>query len=99
MADSNARVYGWSGRANSSPVGASSTMVPRYMTATRRARYFTLARSCEMKRYVIPSLSLSLSSSRMTRARSETSRAEVGSSSTTNRGWVAMARAMLTRWR
>src|SRR5256712_9164206 len=98
-AESSACVYGCWGRANSSAVDASSTIVPRYMTATRWARYFTLARSWEMNKYVMPSVARSSSSRRMARARSETSRADVGSSRTTNRGRVAMARAKLTRWR
>src|SRR3989442_8652387 len=47
----------------------------------------------------MPSVARSSARRRMTLARSDTSRAEVGSSSTTTRGSVAMARAMFTRWR
>ena len=48
-------MYGCFGAANSSSVGASSTILPRYMTATRSQRYSTVARSCVMKRHEKPS--------------------------------------------
>src|SRR5438270_899715 len=50
-ADIRARVYGWRGFAIMAAVGASSTMWPRYMTATRWLRRSTAMISCEMNRY------------------------------------------------
>ena len=46
----SASVYGWSGVAHSSRVGATSAIRPRYMTATASATWRTIARSCEIRR-------------------------------------------------
>ena len=56
-----------------------------------------VCRSWEMNRKVSRSSCWSLRSNRRISARTETSSDEVGSSSTTTLGWVARARAMLTR--
>jgi hypothetical protein len=49
-AESRACVYGWRGVSNSDATGASSTMRPWYMTATRVQMWRTSRRSCEMNR-------------------------------------------------
>ncbi len=49
-AETNAAVYGCFGRAITSRAGPSSTMRPRYMTATRSEMFCTSARSCAIKR-------------------------------------------------
>ena len=50
IADSSACVYGCAGRSNSSSVGAISTILPRYITATRSEMCRTTDRSCAMNR-------------------------------------------------
>src|SRR5438094_273475 len=49
-ADSNAFVYGCRGDSNSSRVGASSTIRPRYITATRSAMWRTTLKLCVIRR-------------------------------------------------
>src|SRR3954469_11931917 len=49
-ADSNAFVYGCAGRLYSSETGATSTILPRYITATRWLRWRTTERSWAMNR-------------------------------------------------
>ena len=51
-AESSAVVYGCSGRRYSSSDEATSTILPRYITATRSAMWRTTARSWAMNRYV-----------------------------------------------
>ena len=60
--------------------GASSTMRPRYITATRSQICRTSRRSCAMKRYVSPSRCCRSSSRLTTCACTETSSADTGSS-------------------
>src|SRR5688500_18562721 len=49
-ADSSASVYGWRGFVYSSLAGAISTILPRYMTATRVEMCSTTERSCATNR-------------------------------------------------
>jgi hypothetical protein len=49
-AERRACVYGCEGRANSTFVSATSTIAPRYMTATRSAMWRTTERSWAMRR-------------------------------------------------
>ena len=92
-------VYGCRGFANSSSVGAVSTIRPRYMTATRSQTWRTTAMLCAIRRIVSPSFARRSSSRLSTVACTETSSAETGSSATSSSGSSASARAMLTRWR
>src|SRR5919112_279004 len=73
---------------------ASSTSLPRYMTATRSETWRMARRSCEMKRYVRSRSRWSRSIRFMICAWMDTSRAEMGSSATTKSGSAASARAM-----
>ena len=98
-ADRRATVYGCWGRAKSSAVGARSTIVPRYITATSSLRYRTTRRSCEMKIIVRPSDARRSRRSWRIWAWIETSRADRGSSAISSSGSTASARAMPTRWR
>ncbi len=77
-----------------------STILPRYITATRSEMCRTTERSWAMKRYVRPSSSCRSSSRLTTCAWIDTSSAETGSSSTISFGFSASARAtpMRCRW-
>ena len=86
MADSRARVYGWLGDVNSLSAAASSTIFPRYITAMDSATLRTRLRSCEIKRYVSRSSRCNRRSSPIIFACTDTSSAEVGSSSTISLG-------------
>src|SRR6202035_5961140 len=54
IAESSATVYGCSGVSKRSLLGATSTILPRYMTAMRSEMYPTTARLCATNRYVSP---------------------------------------------
>ena len=77
---------GASGRRTARAVGASSTILPRYMTATRSQRYSTVARSCVMKRHEKPSSCCRSRSRLRIDACTETSSADTGSSATRSAG-------------
>src|SRR5512132_843172 len=98
-ADSSASVYGCSGLSNSARVVVSSTIRPRYMTATRWLMCSTTARSCATNRYDWPNACCRSTSRLITCACTETSSAETGSSQTMSRGFGASARAMPSRCR
>src|SRR5262249_5374100 len=98
-AERSASVYGCRGLVYSSLAGAISTILPRYITATRVKMCSTPERSWAMNRYVRPNLA-GRSSSRFTIcAWIETSRAETGSSATISLGFTARARSIPIRWR
>ncbi|CAM5307933.1 hypothetical protein SVIOM74S_01446 [Streptomyces violarus] len=99
-ADSRALVYGCIGLAYSESRSASSTILPRYITAIRSETCRTTDRSCAMITYVRPSSSWRSSIRFTTCAWIDTSSAETGSSATTIRGFRARARAipMRCRW-
>ena len=92
-------MYGCFGALYRSSTFASSTSLPRYMTATRSLMYSTTDRSWLMKRYVSPN-----SWRRSTRRlriweRMDTSSADTGSSHTMKSGLSASARAIPIRCR
>src|SRR5581483_8247737 len=98
-AESSACVYGCCGLRKSSSRGASSTSLPRYITATRSQRNSTVARSCVMKRHEKP-ISRCRSRSRLRiDAWTDTSSAETGSSAISTLGLRISARASPTRCR
>ena len=80
-------------------VAATSTMRPRYITATRSASCSTSARSWAMNSIARPSWRCRSASRLTICARTETSSADTGSSHTMNFGSTESARAMPTRWR
>ncbi len=83
----------------SAACGASSTILPRYITATRWVMCSTMARSWLMNSSARPS-SRCRSCSRLTIcALTDTSSAETASSHTMRSGSAASARAMPMRWR
>ena len=90
------RVLGLSYTSSAAPI---STILPRYITATRSAIWRTTARSWAMKMYDSPSRSRRSASRRTISAWMLTSSADTGSSSTSSAGEIARARAMPTRWR
>ena len=94
IADSNAFVYGWLGFEKSDRVGADSTRVPRYITATVSQMWATTLRSWLMKRKVFISSPRNDSSRLRMSACIETSSAATLSSATTNLGLQTKARAM-----
>src|SRR5580704_17368585 len=98
-AASRARAYGWRTDPNSSSVPPTSTIRPRYMTATWSLSCRTTARLCEMMIMARPSRSRSSANSRRIVACTETSRDETGSSAISTRGSTASARAMAIRCR
>ena len=80
------RCTGAAGCAYSSSRSAISTILPRYMTATRSEMCRTTDRSCAMNTYVRPSSSCRSSSRLTTCAWIDTSSAETGSSATISFG-------------
>jgi hypothetical protein len=76
-----------------------STILPRYITITRRLMCSTTARSCAMNRYAMPCSCCKSPSRLMICACTETSSALTGSSQMINSGSTASARAMPMRWR
>ena len=96
---SSAFVYGCFGDSQIARDDATSTIRPRYMTATRWLIQRTTARSCATKRYVRPSSSCRSIRRFMICACIETSSADTGSSPTMTSGERARARAMPIRWR
>ena len=78
---------------------ASSTIRPRYITATRSLTCSTTRKVVGDEQYVRPSSSFSSSSRLMTWAWTETSNADTGSSQTMSSGSTDSARAMPIRWR
>src|SRR5829696_8928246 len=98
-ADKSACEYGCCGEANSSSVAASSTILPRYITATRSQRYSTVARSWVMNRQENCSWLWRSRSRLRIAACTETSSAETGSSAIRSDGETERARARPTRWR
>ncbi len=99
VAASSACVYGCSGASYSASVGATSTMRPRYITATRSLMCRTTASPCATISSVSPRRSFSSSSRFTICACTDTSSAETGSSPRISRGSDASARAMPMRWR
>ena len=98
-ADIRALVYGCIGASYSEVRSASSTILPRYITAIRSETWRTTERSCAMITYVRPSSYWRSSIRFTTCAWIDTSSAETGSSATTSFGFSASARAMPMRWR
>ena len=86
-------------RAKTASAGPSSTMRPRYITATRSAMCRTTPRSWLMSTKARPSSRIRSCSRFRTCACTETSSALTGSSPTISRGPLASARAMAMRWR
>src|SRR5436190_1913827 len=96
-ADSSACVYGCCGFRNSSARDATSTISPRYITATRSHRNSTVARSCVMKRHEKP-MSRCRSRSRLRiEACTDTSSADTGSSATRPLGFRTRDRGLAAR--
>src|SRR4249920_737311 len=96
---SSPTVYGCLGFANSSRVGADSTTLPAYITATRLVIRATTPRSCVIRMTAVPVSVVSLSRSSRTWAWIVTSSAVVGSSAISSLGSSARAIAIMTRWR
>ena len=88
-----------SGARRSSCVGPISTILPRYITATRSEMWRTTDRSCAMNRYARPKLVLQVLEQVHDPAWIDTSSADTGSSSTSSSGSSASARAMPMRCR
>ena len=76
-----------------------STTSPRYITSTRSARSTASGRSCVIRMTDAPSSSVSASRRSSTRRCTVTSRALVGSSAMSSRGWHASPMAISTRCR
>ena len=98
-ASNSASVYGWRGRANSTGVGAISTIRPAYITATRSARPAITPRSCVTRITAMASRCRSESISSRICFWMVTSRAVVGSSAISSFGSQASAMAIITRCR
>ncbi len=96
---SSARVYGCDGCVRTCLVGPTSTMRPRYITATRSAIVHASPRSCVTIRMLIFDSARSLSSRRRISPRTDASRFDTGSSATMTRGSSASAPAITTRCR
>ena len=92
-------MYGWRGRANSSGVVAVSTTNPAYITQIRWVMSATTPRSWVMISTEVPLWTVSSRMTSMTCAWIVTSRAVVGSSAISRRGFNARAIAIITRWR
>ena len=92
-AERRAAVYGCRGAANKRSVSATSTNFPRYMTAIRSLTWRTTEMSCEMKSSASPNSTRRSSIRFRICAWIDTSSADTGSSATTNRGFVTIARA------
>ena len=90
-------MYGCCGSANSCPAGASSTIMPRYITTTRSAMSATTPMLWVIRMIAVPSRSRSSSSSSRIAACTVTSRAVVGSSAMMTSGSHEIAIAMTTR--
>ncbi len=99
MAETSACAYGCAGAASTSSGSPSSTMRPRYITATRWLSWRTARRSWLMKSMASRRRSCSSASRFITCAWMETSSALIGSSQTSRSGSVASARAITARWR
>ena len=92
-------MYGWAGRWKTSSRVPTSTIWPRYITATRSQRCSTTARSWETNRIVKPRRRCRSRSRLRICERIDTSSADTGSSATRNFGSTARALAMPMRWR
>ena len=92
-------MYGWRGSVRSCSAGASSTIRPRYITATRSATFHASPRSCVTTNTVTPACRTSPSISDRISPRTDASSADTGSSATSMLGLRTMAPAMITRWR
>ncbi len=74
-------------------------MRPAYITATRSAKPATTPRSCVISTTAAPVASLAVLSTSRICAWIVTSSAVVGSSAMITSGWLAIAIAIITRWR
>src|SRR5690606_27980603 len=90
-------VYGCFGSRNSGRVGASSTICPAYMTATRSQISATIPRSWVMSTTLVPRSRCRSAMRSRVWAWMVTSSAVVGSSATSRSGWPASAMAIITR--
>jgi len=86
IADISACVYGCCGLLKIVSVLAISTSLPTYIMATRSHMCLTTLRSWVMKRYVRPSSFCSFIRRLIMEARTDTSKADTGSSATINFG-------------
>ena len=92
-------VYGMAGEAYTSSTLPISTTLPPYMMATRSARPATTPRSCVTSTTAAPVMSRAVLSTSRICACTVTSSAVVGSSARITFGWLAIASAIITRWR
>ena len=92
-------MYGICGAANTSPVAPSSTILPAYITPTRSAWPATTPRSWVMSTTDAPVISFAFSRTSRICAWMVTSSAVVGSSARMTFGSLAIAIAIIARWR
>src|SRR4051812_11325242 len=92
-------VYGWRGAANIVCTSVSSTTLPAYMTTTRSAISATRPRSCVIRIVAACVSSWAFFSTSRICAWIVTSRAVVGSSAIRSFGSLAIAIAIIARWR